>query len=320
MRLTYLLPLRRGVALDREDDLARYVRALSAHIDVLVVDGSDEAVREQHSLVFGDTVTLLAPAPADRCANGKAWGVMTGLRRVQTDGVVIADDDVRWDRRGLERVASVLDGCDLVVPQNFFTPMPWHAAWDTGRSLLNRLVAHDWPGTMALRTAALPGSPAYNGNVLFENCELLRTVRARHGQICIACDLFVARRPPTFRHFLGQRPRQAYDDLAEPARLAVMLTLVPLALRGGVRGAATGAALSAALAELGRRRRAGRRVFPWYTSLCAPLWLCERAVLAWWVVWRRLTGRGLQYAGVRLLDAATPQRTLNRYAASPTAE
>jgi len=316
VRLTYLLPLRRQVAVGTEDGLARYLRGLARHVDVVVVDGSAEPVRKRHASAFGSSVTLTAPAPEDRCANGKAWGVLTGLRSVATEGVVIADDDVRWDAAGLDRVASLLDSCALVIPQNYFTPMRWHAAWDTGRTLLNRAVWHDWPGTLALRASALRGSPAYDGRVLFENCEMVRTVRAWGGRVCVADDLFVARRPPSVRHFLGQRPRQAYDDTAQPARLAALLAVVPIALRGGLRAAAAGTGVCVALAELGRRRGGGARFFPWYASLCAPLWLCERALLVWWVAWRAVTRRGVEYSGVRIRRAATPQGVLIRRAAA----
>ena len=64
----------------------------------------------------------MAPEPADRCANGKAWAVITGVRRARHDVVVIADDDVRWDARSLSSAADALRDCDLVVPANFFTP------------------------------------------------------------------------------------------------------------------------------------------------------------------------------------------------------
>ncbi|HSP65802.1 MAG TPA: glycosyltransferase family 2 protein, partial [Candidatus Deferrimicrobium sp.] len=298
MTLTYLLPLVRDRFVEQvEDDLARYLRMLAGHVDeVLVVDGSPPPVFAHHAVSFAGHATHIAPDPRDRCANGKAWAVLTGLGRARNDAVVIADDDVRWDEPALSAVATALRDCDLVVPANHFTPMTWHTAWDTGRILLNRATTHDWPGTLALRRTALTGAPPYDGHVLFENCELLRTVAACGGRVVVRHDLLVARRPPTLGHFVAQRPRQAYDDLAQPARLALMLALVPAALVGGRRAIAVGAALSIVLAEAGRRRAGGRTVFPWYTSLCAPAWLLERGLLSWWAVWLRASGRGVTYS------------------------
>jgi hypothetical protein len=305
--LTYLLPLRRDVVAEQSDgDLARYLRALAASVgDILIVDSSPPRVFEQHVTLFAGMATHVAPHPDDRCANGKAWAVLTGLRHARHDTVVIADDDVRWDAATLSRAADALQRCDLLVVANFFSPMVWHAAWDTGRILLNRATAHDWPGTLVVRLTALRSTPRYDGDVLFENCEMVRTISALGGRVVVRHDLLVARRPPTLRHFLRQRPRQAYDDLAQPVRLGAMLALLPAALLGGRRAIAAGSLLCIVTAEAGRRRAGGRRVFPWYTSFCAPAWLVERGVLCWWAVWLRVSGRGVWYSGNRLLRAAT---------------
>jgi hypothetical protein len=306
---TYILPLRRDVAEAPAGDLARYLQGLSQTVRVLIVDGSSAHIRAVHRAVFGEAVTVIAPDERDRCLNGKAWGVLTGLRHAG-EMVVIADDDVRWDEKGLQRALAMLAEADLVLPQNHFDPLPWHAVWDTGRTLLNRAAWHDWPGTVALRRAALPGQPAYDGDVLFENCEMVRTVRASGGRVEVALDLFVARRPPTVRHFIEQRPRQAYDDLAQPLRWALLLGLAPVVAAGGLRVAMALGVASIALAEVGRRRAGGRRVFPWYTSVLSPLWVSERAAMSWWVAWRALSRRGVTYSGGRIRSAATPQRRL----------
>jgi hypothetical protein len=64
---------------------------------------------------------------------------------------LIADDDVRYDAAGLDRMRALLDGADLVRPQNYFHPLPWHARWDTARTLLNRSLGGDYPGTFGVR-------------------------------------------------------------------------------------------------------------------------------------------------------------------------
>ncbi len=318
MTLTYLLPLRRDdVAEEADSELLRYLRRLAARVDLLIVDGSPATIFERHAELFAGLGVHVAPDPLDRCANGKAWGVLTGLRVARHDVIVIADDDVRWDAATLSRASAELAGCDLLLPENFFEPMTWHAAWDTGRILINRATTHDWPGTVVVRRSALTRTPRYQGNVLFENCELLRTVAADGGRVVVARGLFVPRRPPTVRHFLGQRARQAYDDLAQPLRLAAMVSVIPCAFVGGRRAITWGAVLCVALAEAGRRRAGGARVFPWYTSLCAPLWLAERGVLAWWALWLRTSGRGVPYAGTRVVLVASTRSTLRRHRANP---
>ncbi len=312
MTLTYLMPLRRNRAAEQADgELLRYLRGLAKDVDeLLIVDGSPGPIFERHARLLAPFARHVAPEVGDRCANGKAWGVLTGLRIARHDWVVIADDDVRWDGLALSRAAGARTACDLLVPANYFSAIPWHAAWDTARTLLNRAMAYDWPGTLVVRRSVLTGTPRYDGDVLFENLELVRTMAACGGRARVAQDLLVARIPPTVWHFLTQQPRQAYDDLAQPVRLAVMLALVPFALLAPPRSVATAAVFSVAVAEVGRRRGHGRDVFPWYASLLAPAWLAERAALAWWVVWLRTRGRGTPYSGHRLLRAATPPGVL----------
>jgi hypothetical protein len=123
----------------------------------------------------------------------------------------------------------------------------------------------------------------------------------------------VTRRPPTARHFLGQRVRQAYDDFAQPARLAVELALLPLLL-GIARRPRLLTAVTAgtvALAELGRLRAGGGRVYPRTAALWAPLWLAERSVCVWLAVGSRLRG-GARYRGARVRLAAHSMRSLRR--------
>ncbi len=78
----------------------------------------------------------------------------------------------------LRRVCALLDRADVVRPQNVFEPAPWHAVLDTGRSLIARATGGDWPGTLGLRMAAYARAGGYDGDVLFENLELVRTLRA----------------------------------------------------------------------------------------------------------------------------------------------
>jgi hypothetical protein len=111
-----------------------------------------------------------------------------------------------------------------------------------------------------------------------------------------------------------QRVRQAYDDLARPARFAVALAAVPAAVAATKRrsGAlALGALAATAVCEVGRRRAGGARVFPWTSTLCAPAWWIERSVCSWVSLAIRATG-GVPYAGSRLRTAAHSQRELDR--------
>ncbi|MDQ1438977.1 MAG: hypothetical protein QOK43_2606 [Acidimicrobiaceae bacterium] len=311
---SYVLPLRWSPDLDA-DELAAYLRTLidrGQTDDVLVVDGSPEPHFSDVAERLPASLRHVRPDPDLDFANGKVNGVITGLRLARHDKVVVADDDVRYDGPDLACVAAALDWADVVVPQNYFRPMPWHAVWDTARTLLARATGGDFPGTLGVRRDLLLGVGGYDGNVLFENLELLRTVQAAGGRVHRLNDCFVPRLPPTARRFWSQRPRQAYDEWARPARLAAALAVLPAVARVATSRRRTRigvvlafATATMAAAEAGRRAEGGTRVFPAVASLFAPVWVLERGVCAWLAVVQRLTG-GCRYGGRRLTRAATP--------------
>ncbi|MEV4473585.1 glycosyltransferase [Nonomuraea sp. NPDC049504] len=313
--MDYVLPLRweddRGL-----DELTAYLRTLARHVGaVIVVDGSPPPLYERHAEAWRGLVMHVRPAADLRHANGKVNGVLTGMRLARAPHVVIADDDVRHDRDTLARIDTLLIAADLVRPQNHFTELPWHARWDTARTLLNRSFGADYPGTFGVRRAFFERMGGYDGDVLFENLELIRTVRAHGGRELRPLDLYVRRLPPDEARFWNQRVRQAYDDLAQPGRLAVFLPVLPALAwclsRGRWAPPVAAAALAVALAETGRRRAGGRHVFPGTSALFAPVWVLERATCGWLAVCAALRG-GVPYAGRRLRRAAHSVRWLRR--------
>jgi hypothetical protein len=314
--LTYVVPIRWGDGEQRRD-LAAYLDEIAPHCaELIVVDGSPPEVFAANAAAWGEQAIHVRPAAGEDCLMGKVAGVRTGVRLATHERVVIADDDVRYDPEALLRTARLLDEHDLVRPQNFFSRLPWHARWDTARTLLNRGLGRDYPGTLAVRRSRMLAMGLYDGDVLFENLELIRTVRADGGSVAAPLDLYVARVPPSTAHFWGQRTRQAYDDFALPLRMALWLAVLPLLALSAARRrpalalAPAGAAL--ALAELGRRRAGGRAVFPASSSLLAPVWVLERGVCAWLAMLQRLRFGGVRYGDSVIPLAAHSERQLRR--------
>ena len=315
MDVGYVLPLRWRNA-DGLAELREYLRSVRPHVaELIVVDGSPDPVYRAIEAGLPAEIEHLPPHPGYRGAMGKVPGVLTGLDRVGADRVVIADDDVRWSPDALRRAHALLEDAELVRPQNYFEPLVWHARWDSARSLLNRvwsgerdLGPGDFPGTLAVRAGFVREIGGYDGDCLFENLELMRSVLAAGGRVATPLDLYVARRPPSTRHFLSQRVRQAYDDFAIPERMAVMLALGPalaLAARSvGPAAPAAAAGASVAVAEIGRRRSGGASVLPRSGSLLAPAWLAERALCSWLALGARTFRGGVAYGDVRLSRSA----------------
>jgi len=336
LNLSYVVPVRWRDGAQREE-LAEYLARIAPLVaEVIVVDGSDPDVFAANAAAWGEHVRHVPPGEGEEWLMGKVAGVRTGVALAVCERVVIADDDVRYEPEALRRTADLLDGCDLVRPQNYFDRLPWHARWDTARTLLNRSLGRDYPGTLAVRRSRLLAAGMYDGDVLFENLELMRTVRAHGGTVASPLDLYVARVPPSAAHFWGQRTRQAYDDFAMPLRMALWLAVVPLLLLdwrlaaadgtktapyrrfssrrrfGRGRSVSVAAGVAIAAAELGRRRDGGARVFPVTSSLLAPVWILERGVCAWLAVLQRLRFGGVRYGDSVIPVAAHSERQLRR--------
>lgn len=325
----YILPLRWNEP-GPIAELADYLGSLASVVEeVLVVDGSPAPLFESHARALEGVARHLRPHPDLDFPMGKVNGVISGVRECRCERLVIADDDVRYDAPTLQRTFSLLSEADLVRPQNYFSELPWHARWDSARSLLNRVFTGDltfpvgdFPGTLAVHRGTFLRSGAYDGRALFENLELMRTIRAADGTVLSPLDLYVARTPPSTAHFLSQRVRQAYDDFAIPLRIGAFLLSGPIAIqllrRGERRALLLAVAALMGVAEVGRRRAGGAERFPPSASLFAPAWVAERSVCAWLALGSRLRG-GVPYGGRRLSHSATSMHRLRwRSSALPT--
>jgi hypothetical protein len=311
--------------LDGAADLAEHLRDLSGQVaGITVVDGSPEPIRAQQESAWGRHARILTPAavaqlwPAHQWMgrNGKVVGAYTGVLAARSDLVVIADDDVRHTRSTLECLVTALEDAALVRPVTVYSEWPWQARWDGARTLVNVALGAEWPGTLAVRRSRVVEAGGWSPDVLFENLELWRTLEAR-GDRVVAENVVVMRRAPSAAHFWSQRVRQAYDDLAQPERLAAELALLPgLALLGGVRPAGLAAAAFAAvvLASWGRHRL-GARAVPASVPLWAPVWVLERSLCAWLALFCWAKG-GVPYGGTRMPLSGHSLHALRR--AAPT--
>lgn len=308
---TYVLPLKWSHT-EATAEMTTYLRWLSTQLDVIVVDGSPLDVYEHHAEQWGALVKHIRPDSDLHFINGKVDGVITGMRAAGTDAVIVADDDIRFEGDSLARTVDLLADHELVIVQSYFDPTPLHALWDEARILLNRAAGVHYPAALGLDRKLFMKVGGYDGNVLFENLELMRSMKYGGARVAAPQDLFVRHLAPEKTAFWSQRVRQAYDDFALPHRMALWLALVPLASRARARTLAGAALASIGLAEFGRRRGGGHAVYPIQASLLAPVWLVERAICSWVAVYYRFFKGGVPYRGGALRRAATPRRELRR--------
>jgi hypothetical protein len=314
-RCTYLLTIRRVRYDAREAGGFRdYFRTLAAAgCEVLVVDGSPGEVFAAHGEAWRGVCVHSPVDPQYKYLNGKVNGVHTGVALATHEPVILADDDIRYTAEDVRRMAGLLDSFEMVRPQNYLSPLPVWARTEAARMLINRawIAEGDYPGTLGVRRSAMRRVGHYDGDVLFDNEEIVRHFRAHGADICYARDFFILKRPPSFRKWVEQRPRQAYEDFVMRAKTSFFASLLPaLALlwaAAGGRAALAAAAAVAGGATLFAARGLGdgaARFFPPWLCVYAPLWVAERVLSTYWAFYWRVAHGGYPF-GDKLLAKGT---------------
>jgi hypothetical protein len=314
-RCTYLLPIRRTRASGIEmQDFAAYFQMLAAaNCEVLVVDGSPANVFAEHDEAWRTLCRHVTVDPQYTYLNGKVNGVHTGVDLASCERIILADDDIRYTAEDVERMCTLLDEHEMVRPQNFLRPLPWWARMEASRMLINRavLTEGDYPGTCGFRRSAMLRVGHYDGDVLFDNEEIVRHFATQGASIAYARDFFILKRPSTLSKWHEQRPRQAYEDFVMRAKTAFFVSLVPLGLGLGIFAGwkvATLYVLVIALAAMLLAAKGlgdgARNFFPLFITLYAPLWFLERALSVYWAIYWRIAYGGYPF-GERLLAKGT---------------
>jgi hypothetical protein len=210
-------------------------------------------------------------------------------------------------------MTELLADHEMVRPQNYLRPLPLWARTESARMLINRawIAEGDYPGTLGVRRSAMLRVGHYDGDVLFDNEEIVRHFRAQEASVFYARDFFILKHPPTFRKWLEQRPRQAYEDFVMRAKTS-FFALLPLALSVvlfimgwrwllAIMAATACGAVAVAARGLGE---GAARFFPVWLCLYAPLWIAERAASTYWAFYWRVAYGGYPF-GDKLVAKGT---------------
>nr|MBA3272817.1 hypothetical protein [Chthoniobacterales bacterium] len=222
-------------------------------------------------------------------------GIHTGVERASCEKIVLADDDIRYAPDDVPRICTLLDEFEVIRPQNYLEPLPWWARMEAARMLINRatLQTGDYPGTCAFRRSAMLRVGHYDGDVLFDNEEIIRHFAAAGASIDYAIDFFIHKRPPQHSKWKEQRPRQAYEDFGLRAKTALFVSLPIVIFLGAICAGMVGLLLcialitlvASAVAVLGRARGEAAKFFPAYIPLYASLWVFERSASTYWALY-----------------------------------
>lgn len=315
VQCSFIVPIRRVKTDPAEiERLADYFESLRlAGCEVLIADGSPEAVFAEHKKSWQDCSRHFAPDPKYTYLNGKVNGVHTGVQLASCERIILADDDIRYSPTDIKKMCGLLDVHEMVRPQNFIDPLPWWARIETARILINRgvLRAGDYPGTCGFRRSTMHRVGHYDGDVLFDNEEIVRHFALQGANIKYARDFFILKRPPTFKKWLEQRPRQAYEDFVMRAKTFAFLSVLPVVLASGFVSliTAVSALIAIALVALllcyrGLLSDQAYKFFPLSSPLYAPLWVLERSLSVYWALYWRVRYGGYPF-GQRILSKGT---------------
>ena len=308
----YLLPVRRKTFCSAEAVEWRHYfeELMRADSEIVVIDGSPPEVFAEHHAILHAVCRHIGVDRSYGYLNDKVNGVHTGVAAATQEKIILADDDIRYRPAQINEVGRLLDRFEVVRPQNFLRPLPWWAKMESARMLINRAILRtgDYPGTCAFRRSTFLRVGHYDGDVLFDNEEIIRHFAEKKATICYALNLFVQKKPPRFRKWLEQRPRQAYEDFGLRTKTIFFLTLLPLFLLirflfGGIvlTGFLWLALIAVLLALVGVLRGRAREVVSFSCCLFAPLWIAERSLSTYAAVFWFVTRGGYPF-GERILS------------------
>jgi hypothetical protein len=293
---TYLLTIRR-VDFDFEEarEFKRYFIELAASgCEVLVIDGSPDKVFSEHSQTWREACRHFPVDPQYKYLNGKVNGIHTGVDLASHNKIILADDDIRYTPGDVRRMAEMLEDYDMVRPQNYFRPQPIWARTEAARMLINRawIPEGDYSGTLGVTKSAMLNVGHYDGDVLFDNEEIVRHFRLKKARIKYARDFFLLKKPPAFAKWIEQRPRQAFEDFVMRAKTLFFLS-IPAVIALTWMKAGSGLALiyivllaiSSIIAAAFGLGEGAARYFPISTIFYAPLWFAERSASTYWALY-----------------------------------
>jgi hypothetical protein len=303
---TYLLPIRRTAFSELEaSEFAKYFKQLGdLGCEVLVVDGSSSEVFAAHEKMWREVCRHEAVDSRFEFLNDKVNGVHTGVALAANEKIILADDDIRYGKIDIERVSALLDDFEVVRPQNYLRDAHWWALTESARMLINRatLRTADYPGTCGFRRQTFLNAGDYDGDVLFDNEELIRHFARRGARIAFENNIFILKRAPSFRKWLEQRPRQAYEDFGLRFKTILFASLLPMAITLALFNPKWLSIflLSILVALIGWLRGNARKYFSMLACLAAPVWIFERTLSTYWAFYWLVAHGGYPF-GERLL-------------------
>lgn len=322
---TYLLTIRRARfdSAEAENFKDYFLLLVDAGCEVIVVDGSPPDVFAQNAEQWRGLCRHAPVDPQYKYLNGKVNGIHTGVRLAAHNRIILADDDIRYAPDDARRMGDLLVRYDMVRPQNYFRPLPFWARTESARMLINRawISEGDYSGTLGVTRDAMLRVGHYDGDVLFDNEEIVHHFRSKGAHIKYARDFFIQKLPSTFEKWIEQRPRQAYEDFVMRVKTIFFLVLPVDLILTWIIGGWRLASIYILIIALGSIFTAARglgdgalRYFSPLTIFYAPLWIAERSFSTYWAFYWYFTRGGYPF-GDKVVSKGTGRAWTNKESA-----
>src|SRR6185436_4883819 len=109
-----------------------------ADCDVIVIDNSPQPLFDENRRVLRWVGRHVAPRPRHRAFGGMVDAVRAAFDLASCEKVIVADARVRYSAEAIDKICELLDGHEVVEPQDYLDPLPWWGGIEAGRMLVHR--------------------------------------------------------------------------------------------------------------------------------------------------------------------------------------
>lgn len=282
------------------------------NLEIVIADESPHDVFQSIDDWFGDDPRVIHFCPKHESRHGKndkMNGIYDALNHVKYERVILIDDHYRLSADNIFQLIPLLSQYDCFKCMITFPDKRLTALIDLCGMFIINLThpLHQFHGHLCFNARTLKeiGFPSRDG--LFDELALEMHFHLHARKVHFEKNIFLKTvQDSTYKRFLEQRVRYAYENFAFPFRFACYLSILPILLlismvSVGYAFAVIGCLTLGNLAlALWGQIEYGQQKFPAWTFLLAPLWFWFYPFTTWIAVLLRFSG-GIKFGGRKIV-------------------
>ncbi|MCK0473043.1 glycosyltransferase family 2 protein [Halalkalibacter sp. APA_J-10(15)] len=282
--------------------------------EIIIADESERLVNKyiKNHLECIENVNHFVPDPNIRTgANDKLNGIYDALNYVNYDNILLIDDHYRITRETLNKISPFYNRYDCFKVMPKFDKFPISAKIDLcGMFIVNLLdYRKQYCGHLAFTKELIDRVGFPNRDSLFDELALENQLRKGSNRICFLKNISLeAEQNISYRKFLEQRVRYAYENFAFPFRTLFFLSIIPIIVVLFIINITymyyfilIVSIISILFGLLGQLVYA-RNIAPTSTFLLSPVWFWFYPFTTWIAVYKYLNG-GVYFGGKKVRRA-----------------